>query len=665
LGALRLADVGLDGVGQDKTTSILKCVEYSHSNLSESAQQLLLCLAPFSSFIYRDGIPLYAEELKKLEPFKDYDFMGFDDAIQEAINWGLLSPIDDSNDKLLSIQPVFPYFLQARLNKSTDKIQEALQNGFKNHYRGLASSYEDLMKSNDPHERQLGILFCRLEYENLYASLRLCMERKESISIYLCLDKYFRAINDVENQLKLAEEVNKILEEYPLELIHGELEHETLLSLEYLATSYLKTKKYAKSKLIYEKELLLLNSAKSVQVTQNRELFKATIYNQLGRVAQELRDWETARANYSQSLTIKIELNDRYSQASTYHNLGTIAQEMQELDEAVTYYHQALSLYVEFSDLYEQASTYQQLGALAQKQRKFSEAYANYIQSLTIKQEFGDRYSQAGSFHQLGIIAQEMQKLDEAVIYYQQALSIYVEFGDRYLQASVYNQLGRVAKDLNQWQEAYNYYSQALSIYIEFDDKVLQGKVYHNLGTIKQELNEWDSARHYYYIALKISKDFSDLSSSSMTCQNLGKISQELREWDDALHYYHNALHIAENLEDQSSQALIYYQLTILFNSINQKSDAQESFLQSLQIWKSLGDINSIIKFSIPILNPIYRPERDNEFAIKISKILGLKAEEINYLTFPSENAQIVMNKIWENHKNSLNPDINPALDTS
>jgi hypothetical protein len=79
--------------------------------LSESAQQLLLCLAPFSGFIWRNGIPLYAEELKKLEPFKDDDFVGFDDATQEAINWGLLSPIasgaseaiDARNDRFLSI----------------------------------------------------------------------------------------------------------------------------------------------------------------------------------------------------------------------------------------------------------------------------------------------------------------------------------------------------------------------------------------------------------------------------------------------------------------------------------------------------------------------------------------------------------------------------------
>jgi hypothetical protein len=61
LQALDAADVGLDVESQDKTKSILKCVEYSHSNLSETAQKLLLCLVPFSSFIDRRDLPNYAE----------------------------------------------------------------------------------------------------------------------------------------------------------------------------------------------------------------------------------------------------------------------------------------------------------------------------------------------------------------------------------------------------------------------------------------------------------------------------------------------------------------------------------------------------------------------------------------------------------------------------
>jgi len=86
LAKLAAADINLDTGSEDKTQSILKCVEYSHSNLSADAQKLLLCLAPFSGFIDRSDIPNYAKQLQKLEPFQDDEFDKFDEAIQEAIN---------------------------------------------------------------------------------------------------------------------------------------------------------------------------------------------------------------------------------------------------------------------------------------------------------------------------------------------------------------------------------------------------------------------------------------------------------------------------------------------------------------------------------------------------------------------------------------------------
>ena len=113
LEGLQLRNVQLDTGSGDKTKSILKCVEYSHSNLSPDAQKLLLCLAPFSGYIRWDTIPGYAEELQKLEQFRNYAFDKFDEAIQEAITWGLLSPIHPDST-LLTILPVFPYFLTTK-----------------------------------------------------------------------------------------------------------------------------------------------------------------------------------------------------------------------------------------------------------------------------------------------------------------------------------------------------------------------------------------------------------------------------------------------------------------------------------------------------------------------------------------------------------------------
>ncbi|MEE3717251.1 tetratricopeptide repeat protein [Tumidithrix elongata RA019] len=470
LAALQAADIdldkGSDKDGGDKTSSILKCVEYSHSNLSESAQKLLLCLAPFSGFIWRDALPNYAAELQKLEAFQDYDFANFEGALQEAINWGLLSPMMAEDERFLTIQPVFPYFLQVRLNEVEATTREAMREGFKIHYRNLASFSSNLMRSKDSQERQLGIFICRLEYENLYTALRISLDKQESISIYFCLDKYFEVINNSEGWLKIAEQVNQTMEKYPSKLIEGELGEEVMLVLESLSNTYLRTNQYEQSKLISEKELKVLESIQTLG-EKRRSQYKATIYHQLGIAAHGLRQWDEAKQYYLNAL----EIGDRYSQANTYHQLGGVALELQQWDEAKQYYLNALEIKVEFSDRYSQANTYHQLGRVAQELRQWEEAKQNYLNALDIYVEFSDRYLQAGTYNNLGMVAHGLRQWEEAKQNYLKALEIKVEFSDRYSQASTYHNLGIVALDTGEIEEAKQNYLIALEIYLEFRDK--------------------------------------------------------------------------------------------------------------------------------------------------------------------------------------------------
>jgi tetratricopeptide (TPR) repeat protein len=469
LQGLQAADVNLDVASEDKTKSILKCVEYSHSNLSPEAQKILICLAPFSGFIYRAVIPNYINELQKLEPFQNYQFDKFDDAIQEAINWGLLSPMD-KDSPLLTIQPVFPYFLKTKLATVDAATREALQEGFKNYYLGLASSYNQLMESKDAQERQLGIFFCKLEYENLYNGLQICLDKQESISIYFCLDEYFMLINDNPNNLKLAETVCQRLDHYSTTFIKSELGYQIAFAISRLGGCQLTAQQYKESQKSYEKTLQIYDALES-QEERQKQLWKAVTYHQLGRVAQEMREYAQARDFYQQALAIKIEFGDRYEQAGTYHQLGYVAQEMREYAQARDFYQLALSIFIEFGDRYSQAGTYHQLGYVAEKMREYAQARDFYQQALSIKIEFGDRYSQAGTYHQLGYVAEKMREYAQARDFYQQALSIKIEFGDRYSQASTYHGLGTLAEAQEDYTEARTNLQKALEIFIEYKDE--------------------------------------------------------------------------------------------------------------------------------------------------------------------------------------------------
>src|SRR5947208_6651302 len=124
LEALQEGDVTLDidpnqqqgkDLFEQKTESILHCIDYSHSNLSPDAQQLLLCLAPFTSVIWIDYLDNYTSHLRQQPVLATLEFERWPEVLKEAANWGLLSP-DPKIPRFLRLQPIFPYFLRNSLH---------------------------------------------------------------------------------------------------------------------------------------------------------------------------------------------------------------------------------------------------------------------------------------------------------------------------------------------------------------------------------------------------------------------------------------------------------------------------------------------------------------------------------------------------------------------
>jgi tetratricopeptide (TPR) repeat protein len=475
---------------------------------------LLVCLAPFSGFIFVGGLEKYAEQLEsiaELTPFvgahgnAPSDNVGAESggrtavtplrerlagAVQEAIDWGLLSPISPEIPDLLSIQPTLPFFLRSKLAGWDEAARSGLRQAFKQHYLGLAGAYKNWLDSKQANERQLGIFFVRQEYENLSAALQLCLESYDTVDIYFCLFKYLYLNQNFALALEQAETVYQALQHYPTS------QKETFgfdisITLDRLAVCALELKDYERARSAYLEAIELTKALTGIS-EQQRNSSIASTYHQLGIVAQELREFEEARRNYQQALQIYIEFNDspeerlrqRYSQASTYGQLGMVAQELREFEEARRNYQLALQIFIEFNDRHSQARTYHQLGMVAGKLREFEEARRNYQLALQIFIEFNDRHSQARTYHQLGIVAEKLREFEEARRNYQLALQIFIEFNDRHSQASTLNQLGAVAQYTENFEEALNCFLQALQIFAQFEDGHTGAIVLRNLGRL-------------------------------------------------------------------------------------------------------------------------------------------------------------------------------------
>jgi len=86
LTALQAGNVSLNvGTSQDKTENIIRCIDYSHSNLSPQAQQLLLCLAPFTSVLRQDWLDGYTHYLKQQSILAIWPFDQWQQVIEEGL----------------------------------------------------------------------------------------------------------------------------------------------------------------------------------------------------------------------------------------------------------------------------------------------------------------------------------------------------------------------------------------------------------------------------------------------------------------------------------------------------------------------------------------------------------------------------------------------------
>jgi tetratricopeptide (TPR) repeat protein len=351
LEALQAGDVKIDpqSDSQEKTASILRCIDYSHSNLSPEAQQLLLWLAPFTSVIWTDMLNDYTEQLHQQTALSALPFASWPEVIREAQNWGLLSP--HRVPGFLHLQPTLTYFLRHRLHESGQaEVKQAIEAAFLGHYDQLGGMLNQLLNSKESQEKQVGQSLTGLEYENLVTALNLALEVQVSISnIYNALMQYFIATQNQRRGLELFQSVLERFERYPAEKLARASSTQLINLIGTIANWQLNLKQFTSAEASYQKIVTLVQQLGNLD-EQQRNRLKAQAYHQLGMAAQEQRQWQQAEQYYQQALQIKIEYNDRYEQAGIYHQLGRVAEEQQKWQPARSYFLTALTTFVDYND---------------------------------------------------------------------------------------------------------------------------------------------------------------------------------------------------------------------------------------------------------------------------------------------------------------------------
>ena len=254
------------------------------------------------------------------------------------------------------------------------------------------------------------------------------------------------------------------------------------------------------------------------------EALCASLWHNLGMIAEERREFDDAEQWYRKSLTIEEKLKNEYGQAQTLHQLGMIAEERREFDDAEQWYRKSLTIEEKLKNEYGQAQTLHQLGMIAEERRQFDDAEQWYRKSLAIKEKLKNEYGEASTLHQLGRIAEERRQFDDAEQWYRKSLAIKEKLKDEYGQASTLHQLGMIAQKRRQFDEAEQWYRKSLAIEEKLKDEYGQASTLHQLGRIAQEGREFDDAERLYSQAEAIFKKYRDEYSLSVVRSSLKRL---------------------------------------------------------------------------------------------------------------------------------------------
>jgi tetratricopeptide (TPR) repeat protein len=284
---------------------------------------------------------------------------------------------------------------------------------------------------------------------------------------------------------------------------------------------------------------------------------EAGAYHHLGMIAQEQRDFATAREWYLKSLAIKEKEGNP---AMTYLQLGTIALEEQDFATAREWYLKSVAISEKQGDLHGAALTYHQLGRQAELQRDFATALEWYLKSLAVNEKQGDLHGAALTYHQLGMIAFEQWDIATARKWYLKSLAL-SERHAMHVAASSYHQLGVIATDEQDFETARECYLKSLAIKEKHGDLHGAALTYHQLGMIAWQQEDFETAREWSLKSLDIKQKQGDLHGAANTYQQLGIIAQKQGAFATAHEWYLKSLDIKEKQGNLNGAASAYGQL--------------------------------------------------------------------------------------------------------
>jgi tetratricopeptide (TPR) repeat protein len=293
-----------------------------------------------------------------------------------------------------------------------------------------------------------------------------------------------------------------------------------------------------------------------VAVTIAREVgesrHEAIAHQNLGLVAKNSGDLETANDHMQQSLAIYRELDINTLPGTLQNNLAGVLILMGDLEQAETYSHGAVEYFrLTGQRLYESyalsrlSTVYRRLGAL-------DEAEEIQLSALAIREELGDRNGIAGSLINLSAIVAARGDLTRSRQFAKEAYDIGVEIDS---QSAMIGALQRIAKaDLMMGNagDAVTNYVAAETISQTIGDRVNEHDSRHGIARARIRLGELDAADAIADELLQFARENNMNRHVAAAIALQAEVRMARQQWNEAVALLEEVLEISGRIGDQA-----------------------------------------------------------------------------------------------------------------
>lgn len=233
--------------------------------------------------------------------------------------------------------------------------------------------------------------------------------------------------------------------------------------------------------------LKLVEIAEQAQLPM--EIAKA--HNNLGWIALQAQDYQTAFASFQKALT-HFKTSSPHNMVLKLCNLSQCCIHLEKYQEAAVYLAEAVVVCEQHNLQVEKNITFQRLALLAEKQGLLEKALELYLKALAITAPASDPFSRIPNLHAVGQIYIQLKQLERARPYLQEALALGEKakrkqflYESHRLLADVYKKAGEFEKALDHHEQFQQLKEQ---VFTEKSEQIVQNlQIIHQTDGLKRE----------------------------------------------------------------------------------------------------------------------------------------------------------------------------------